>query len=67
MLSNPIAVTIPNAVKLTGLSRSKLYELIQAGQLPVRKCGSRTLVRHEDLKQFIDGLPPVPAKGGEHA
>jgi excisionase family DNA binding protein len=41
------------AVKLTGLSRSRIYELIQSGDLPVRKVGRATLIAFADLKRMV--------------
>lgn len=59
-----IAVTINDACRITGLGRSKIYEEINAGRLPVRKAGQRTLIRVSDLQAYIDALPaggPVAA------
>ena len=40
--SMPLAVRVPEACRLTGIGRSKLYELIAAGELPIIKVGSIT-------------------------
>lgn len=56
-----ISHTIDDVRAVTGLSRSTLYRLIQAKVLPVRKCGNRTLILHEDLKRFIENLPAQAA------
>ena len=50
---SPIAVRIPEAVKLSGLSRSVLYELIRAGEIEVAKIGRSTLVLVESLHALI--------------
>ncbi len=50
----PISVRIPSAAKLTGLSRSTLYNLIKAGDLEVVKVGSMTLVPYDSLRRFIE-------------
>jgi excisionase family DNA binding protein len=52
-----VAVTIPEACRLSGLGRSKIYSEINTGRLPIRKAGSRTLIRVVDLKAYIDALP----------
>lgn len=39
----PLTVRISTAVQLTGLSRSRLYELIQSGDLETVKVGRSTL------------------------
>ena len=60
----PISLSIQQAVKMTGIGRTSLYEAIKSGGLRIRKCGSRTLIRYDDLKQFIDGLPSTQRAGG---
>jgi len=50
----PITVRIRRAVELTGIGRSKLYELIAAGEIDVVKVGSSTLVTFASLKAFIE-------------
>jgi len=46
-------VRIAVAVRLTGISRSKLYELIKARQLQTVKVGSSTLILMESLRQLL--------------
>ena len=50
----PISVRIPVAVQMTGISRSKLYELIKAGSLQTIKVGASTLIPVDSLQRFID-------------
>ena len=52
----PIAVTIPDAVKATGMSRTSLYEAMKRG-LPARKAGRRTLIMVADLEAYLADLP----------
>ena len=40
-----------------GIGRTKLYEAIAAGSLKARKCGKRTLVLRDDLREFLASLP----------
>ena len=49
-----LALTIPEAVNSSGISRSTLYTYIKAKQLPVVKIGQRTLIRFVDLSEFLD-------------
>ena len=46
----PLTVRIPVAVQLTGISRSRLYELIQSGDLETVKVGRSTLIPYQSLK-----------------
>lgn len=57
----PIAVTIPDAVKATGMSRSALYEALKRGDLTARKAGRRTLISFSDLEAYLASLPTYQA------
>lgn len=46
----PLTVRIATAVQLTGISRSRLYELIQSGELETVKVGRSTLIPYRSLK-----------------
>ena len=48
-----ISVKVPEAVRLTGLSRSRLYELMRSGDIQFAKVGSSTLILVESLRAFI--------------
>lgn len=50
----PISVRIPEAVRLTGLSRSRLYELMKAREIEFVKVGSSTLILVESLRAFLE-------------
>ena len=52
-LPAPITVRIPQAIAMIGLSRSKLYEFIKAGDIEVIKVGRSTLIPVDSLQQFI--------------
>ncbi|WAT17109.1 helix-turn-helix domain-containing protein [Aurantiacibacter sp. MUD11] len=61
MEMNPIAVTIPQAVQASGLSRSALYEAMKRGDLTARKAGRRTLIAFADLEAYLASLPTYQA------
>ena len=50
----PISVRIAAAVQLTGISRSKLYELIQSGELETVKVGRATLIPFKSLRALVE-------------
>jgi excisionase family DNA binding protein len=52
-IGEPISVKIPVAVRLTGLSRSRIYELMRSGDIEFAKVGSSTLILVESLREFI--------------
>lgn len=51
----PLTVRISTAVRITGLSRSRIYELIQSGDLEIVKVGRTTLVQYASLKALVVG------------
>jgi hypothetical protein len=55
--NQPLTVTIPEAVRLSGLSRSELYLQLSAGHILARKSGSRTLILWASLKAHVEALP----------
>ena len=52
-LAEPIAVRVPEAARLIGLSRSRLYELMRRGEVDYVKVGGATLIPYEGLRAFI--------------
>lgn len=50
----PIAVRLPEATRLTGIGRSKLYELIASGDIETAKIGTCTLITVASLRQLIE-------------
>ena len=52
--AEPISVRIPEACRLTGIGRSKLYELIAEGRIEVVKVGAITLVPYASLRGLIE-------------
>lgn len=50
----PITVRIPEAMRLTGIGRSKLYELIASGDVETAKIGTCTLISVASLRRLID-------------
>ena len=48
--NEPISVRIREACRLTGIGRSKLYELIAAGEVETVKIGRITLVPMSSLR-----------------
>jgi excisionase family DNA binding protein len=48
-----LTVRIPEAVRMTGIGRSKLYELIQSGDIGIVKIGASTLIPVDSLRELI--------------
>ena len=49
----PFAVRVREACRLTGIGRSKLYELIAAGEIEIVKVGTITLLPVASLTRFV--------------
>jgi excisionase family DNA binding protein len=54
---DPLLVSIREAIRISGVGRTRLYELLNAGELSARKIGSRTLILYASLKGWIEALP----------
>jgi excisionase family DNA binding protein len=52
-----IAYSIGEVVDLTGIGRTRLYEVIAAGELRTKKLGRRTLILAADLSAWLNSLP----------
>ncbi|MCH7535982.1 MAG: helix-turn-helix domain-containing protein [Bacteroidetes bacterium] len=57
-MSNPdikkMALTIPEAAKLSGLSVSYLYRLSAEGRLPVAKIGARCVLPYDVYQKWLN-------------
>jgi excisionase family DNA binding protein len=53
MVSEPLAVPIPEAARLGGVGRSTLYAEIAKGNLKIRKVGRRSIVAMDDLRNWL--------------
>lgn len=59
----PLTLTIPDTVKVSGLSRSAIYEALKRGDLVARKAGRRTLISFADLEGYLTSLPTYQGEG----
>lgn len=60
-MDTPLAITIPDAVKASGMSRTSIYEALKRGDLSARKAGRRTLISFADLQAYLASLPAYQA------
>lgn len=54
VFNRPLTVRIREACRLTGIGRSKLYELIAAGEIEIVKVGTITLIPTGSLQSFVE-------------
>ena len=58
----PYAISILDAVRLSGIGRSSIYQAICRGELPIRKSGRRSLILTADLQRWLSELPTSEAR-----
>ena len=63
----PVNLTINDAVQSRGISRSRLYLLLGAGEVEHRKLGRRTIVIARSLDDYIDRQPPASIRAPKAA
>jgi hypothetical protein len=52
-----IAYTLPEAARIAGVSRTRIFEAVRKQELTIRKAGRASIVTHDDLLAWI------PVKG----
>lgn len=50
----PLTVTVATALSITGLGRTKFYELVKEGRIRTVAIGRRTLVIFADLEKLAE-------------
>jgi excisionase family DNA binding protein len=60
-----LAVSMREAVEISGLGRDSLYQAIRRGELKAHKVGRRTLILMSDLSAFLSSRPELHGAGGE--
>jgi hypothetical protein len=52
-----IAYSLPEAARLVGLSRTRIFDAVRRQELTIRKVGRASIVTHDDLVAWIRSLP----------
>ena len=55
--TDPLAVPIQEAVRISGISRSELYRRLGSGDVRAVKSGARTLILMDSLRAHLASLP----------
>nr|WP_243422600.1 helix-turn-helix domain-containing protein [Pseudoflavonifractor phocaeensis] len=58
----PLAVSPAECARLLGISRPKVYDLINQGGFPSFKLGSRTLISVDGLREWISSRTEIEVK-----
>jgi excisionase family DNA binding protein len=54
-VSDPLAVSVPEAARLLGISPRHAWNLVQAGELPVVRLGHRVVISREHIEEVLKG------------
>jgi excisionase family DNA binding protein len=60
---DPLTVTVPQALRMSGLGRTKLYELIARREIESVRVGTRRLINFASLKARLTGQRPSAEAG----
>jgi excisionase family DNA binding protein len=52
-MTEPLAVAIPEAARISGVGRSTIYSEISKGNLKIQKVGRRTVVTLQNLREWL--------------
>ena len=52
----PILVSVPEAMRMLGIGRTKFYQLVGAGDVQLVKIGAKSLVTVGSLERFTASL-----------
>ncbi|WP_181700890.1 helix-turn-helix domain-containing protein [Chthonobacter albigriseus] len=65
-LSLPYSLSVNEAVRYSGLSRSTLYRMQAKGSLQMVRVAGRTLILREELERFIAAEAAAASSGKGH-
>jgi excisionase family DNA binding protein len=54
-----MALSVAEAAVEAGIGRDGIYQAIRDHRLAAVKYGRRTLITHDALRRFLNGLPPL--------
>ena len=63
----PLAIPLPHAPSLTGLSRSTIYREAARGNIRLIKAGRSTLVDMASVRAFLASLPAASIRPAQRA
>lgn len=52
-----LSVKIEDAPRVTGQSRTRIYEAVRDGRITARKDGKQTLIEIDELRRYLRSLP----------
>lgn len=61
-MNTPLAYSVAEACSVARAGRTALYEALRTGELRAVKRGRRTLILTDDLRRWLESLPPMNPK-----
>jgi hypothetical protein len=52
-----IAYSLPEAARIAGVSRTRIFDAVGSRELTIRKAGRSSIVTHDELLAWIKSLP----------
>jgi excisionase family DNA binding protein len=52
-----LAMSVPDAARAVGRSRSRMFKLLRSGAIRARKDGGSTLIELSELSRWLSSLP----------
>lgn len=61
-MSEPIAYTVTELLRVAPVGRTKFYEDLNAGRIKAKKNGRSTIVTADEAQRYINALPDYEPK-----
>jgi excisionase family DNA binding protein len=55
-MNTPLLHSIQDSIRILGIGRSSLYNLITDGKIHPVKIGRRTLIPNHEIRRYVDSL-----------
>ena len=55
----PAFLSVADAARYCGITRSRLYVWLATGRIDMRRAGRRTIIKRASLDKFLAALPPA--------
>lgn len=56
--------SVKQTQKIIGFGKTKIYQLLNSGELPAKKAGRKTLILKRDIDKFLESLESYPTHDG---
>lgn len=64
-MNHQLLYTVAECCRMAAIGRTKFYELVANGEIPIRKIGKKSLIAASDLRDWVERLPVIESKSGD--